>query len=82
MNLRTLKRQAAHSARELLMIRPYLMGRCLRRWYLRKLLDHYEISARIEDHFAQQHTECAKHFRSLALGVESELEALQAKIES
>lgn len=82
MNLHHLKRNAARSAREILLLRPYLMGRCLRVWYLRKLLTHYEISARIEHHFAHQHAETAKHFEDLARAVESELDAIPAPTES
>lgn len=76
MQLSTLKRKAAETAREIRLLSPYMIGRCLRRWYLRKLVAHYEISAKIEHYFAADHTATAEHFTRLADAAISELAAL------
>lgn len=77
MNLATLHRKAAAIAREIRLLNPYLIGRCLRRWHVRKLVAHYETSAKIETYFAEDHAATAKRFSEAADAARAELAALE-----
>lgn len=71
--------QRATAAREISMLSPYMLGLALRRWYLRKLIDHHVKSAQAEVKLAEQHNETARYFLTLATAARGALEDLGDK---
>jgi hypothetical protein len=68
--------QGAAEAREISMLSPYVIGKTLRRWYLRKLIDHHVKSAQAEVKLAQQHNDSARYLLTLATAARGALEDL------
>jgi hypothetical protein len=71
------RRDATKSAREISLLSRYVFGRNLRRWYLRKLIDHHLMSARAEVELARQHNETAQYFFALATQTRGALEDME-----
>jgi hypothetical protein len=70
---------AKTAARELSMLSPYVIGRTLRRWYLRRLIDHHMKSAHAEFILARQHTEAAQYLVGLATAARAMLEDMEGQ---
>jgi hypothetical protein len=66
--------EAKDAAREISMLSPYVIGRTLRRWYLRRLHDHHLKSAYAEIALARQHYEAAQYLLGLATAARAMLE--------
>jgi hypothetical protein len=71
------KGDAKKAAREISMLSPYVFGRTLRRWYLRRLHDHHLKSAYAEITLARQHHEAAQYLLGLATTARAMLEELE-----
>lgn len=70
------QKDAARRAHDLRILSPYLMGRALRRWYARKLIEHYLVSAASELRKSQEHQEAADYFCEMATAAQIELISL------
>lgn len=73
------KSMAKDAARDLSRLSPYVLGKTLRRWYLRKLIDHHLNSARSEIESARNHNAAAAHFVTLATAARGQLEDLEGE---
>jgi hypothetical protein len=71
------KGDAKEAAREISMLSPYVLGRTLRRWYLRRLYDHHLKCADAELALSRQHNETAQYFVGLATAVRATLEDME-----
>lgn len=71
--------EAAAAAREISLLAPFIFGRTLRRWYLRKLIDHHIKSALSELRTAEAHQETARYFLGLATAARGNLEDMEGK---
>lgn len=70
--------EAQAAAREISLLSPYLLGTALRRWYLRKLIQHHIKSAAAEVKLAAQHNEAARYLLTLATAARGQLEDMEA----
>jgi hypothetical protein len=71
------KGDTKEAAREISMLSPYVFGRTLRRWYLRRLHDHHLKCAHAEIALAHQHNETAQYLLGLATAARAMLEELE-----
>jgi hypothetical protein len=73
------KSMAKDAARDLARLSPYMLGKALRRWYLRKLIDHHLNAARSEILSAHNHNAAARHFVTLATAARGALEEMEGE---
>lgn len=71
--------EAAAAAREISLLSPFIFGRTLRRWYLRKLIGHHVQSALSELRSAQAHQEAALYLLTLATAARGQLEDMEGQ---
>lgn len=77
MSVVPLKKTVTETARDIRRLSPYMLGRTLRRWYLRKLYEHHVASARYQYAMARHHTENATYYVTLATLAKAELMSRQ-----